>query len=232
MIELIAEISTNHGGDLSLAKAFIDRFAGAGADWVKFQYTRVTHLRPDDPQYDWFKSAELSDEQFAELKAHTEARGAKFLLTVFNAQDVPAVRAITDAVKIGSGEAREYELHEAIEAARFARVFASMPWDLCNGDWTCLRCIARYPTPEAYARRVASETPYANNEGWSDHVIGLSACEDAMLAGASIIEKHVQLPTQARPCRPFEATVEEFKALRRFADDDPETKFKGRWQHA
>lgn len=111
MIELIAECSTNHGGSVPLAKEFIRRFSEAGATWIKFQYTRVKHLRPDDQQYDWFKSAELSDDAFAELKAETEACGAKFLLTVYNWQDVSAVAKLsTQAIKVGSGEAKQEDL--------------------------------------------------------------------------------------------------------------------------
>ena len=229
MIELIAEIATSHGGQIALAKEFIDRFADAGADWIKFQYTRVQHLRPSDPQFEWFTKSEFSDEQFAELKAHTERRGSRFLLTVYNYQDVPAVKALgLDAVKIGSGEAHEESLHRAITLGPFRRVIVS---GASYPPWDSLRVIARYPAPADYARTLA-RVPYKHAEGWSDHTIGVSVCEDAIMAGAQLIEKHVQLPNQARPCRPFEATVDEFTQLRRFADDDPDVKFTGRWQYA
>lgn len=225
-IELIAEVSTNHGGSVPLAKEFIQRFAEAGATFIKFQYTRVKHLRPDDPQFAWFAAAELQDDQFAELKAETERCGAKFLLTVYNHQDVPAVRKLCDVVKIGSGEAKQDDLQAAIQQAGFSRVIMSG----LNGrpQWIELRCIARYPTPLRAAVRLARK-PYDHQDGWSDHVIGVEACEEAIMAGAKIIEKHVQLPNQARPCKPFEATVSEFKHLRTFADEDP-SRYLGRWQ--
>lgn len=229
-IELIAEVATNHGGSMPLAKEFIDRFAEAGATFIKFQYTRTVHLNPSDAQFAWFQKSELQDDQFAELKAHTESRGAKFLLTVYNHQDVPAVRKLCDVVKIGSGEANDHQLGEAVRVFSRRIVSAGQPTSPWNVSADLLKCIARYPTPLRAARRAARHL--GGYEGWSDHAIGVEACEEAMMAGAKIIEKHVQLPNQARPCKPFEATVSEFKYLRTFADDDPDVKFRGRWQYA
>ena len=240
-VALIAEIATNHGGHLEVAKAFIDRFAEAGADFVKFQYTRVKHLRPDDPQYAWFTQAEFSDDQFAELKAYTEARGAKFLLTVYHADDVPAVAKLsTEAIKIGSGEAGDRRIWRAIwdvnaiEGNGFTRVIASR--GLCRHDlptgWEILRCVTRYPAPlSACAQRPYATRASAGDVGWSDHCAGLDACFGAIAMGAHIIEKHVQLPHQARPAKPYEATMAELRELRQFADENPE-RFIGRWQFA
>src|SRR3990167_5889202 len=132
-IELIAEVSTNHGGSVALAKEFIWRFAEAGADWIKFQHTRVKHLRPDDPQYEWFKKAEFSLEQFQELKAECEKAGTKFLTTVYNHQDVPEVQQLgLEAIKIGSGEAEASRLADALRATSIPRIFVSL--GLCDAQ--------------------------------------------------------------------------------------------------
>ena len=231
-IELIAEVSTNHGGSVALAKEFIWRFAEAGADWIKFQHTRVKHLRPDDPQYEWFKKAEFSLEQFQELKAECGRAGVKFLTTVYNHQDVPEVQSLgLEAIKIGSGEAGEYALVRCVKAAGFGRVFISDGLQIPAGfDHELLRCITRYPAPHGMVSvRFGAGSWW---KGWSDHCVGLESCQVAILSGAAIIEKHVQLPRyQARSVRSFEATVDEFKSLRAFANEDP-TRFLGRWQHA
>ena len=236
MIELIAECSTNHGGSVSLAKEFIDRFADAGATFIKFQYTRVKHLRPDDPQFAWFQQAELSDDAFAELKAHTESRGAKFLLTCFNHQDVPAIAALgCEAIKIGSGEQNEETLNQAafgsglrvIRSVYFKRPHLNTKY----GD--VLTCVTRYPASlRSCFTAIEDGIKVQYVRGYSDHAIGMEAATWAIELGARIIEKHVQLEHQARPPRPFEATVSEFKYLRQFADDDPDVKFRGRWQFA
>lgn len=230
-VELIAEVSSNHGGDLSLAKAFIHAFADAGADWIKFQTTRVKHLRPDDPQYGWFQQAELSDDAHAELKAECDRVGVKFLTTVFHPAEIPMLKALgLEAIKIGSGEAGDNAFERAVKAAGFPRVIISDGILPPRGrQHELLRCISRYPAPHGMVPEAFSLG--GRYQGWSDHCIGTDSCEVAILRGARIIEKHVQLPEQARAPKPFEATVEEFKRLRAFADDDP-TRFVGRWRAA
>lgn len=228
-IELIAEVASSHGGSIALAKEFIHAFAEAGADWVKFQTTRVKHLRPDDSQYDWFAKAELSDDAHHELKAECEKAGTKFLTTVYHVDEVPFVRSITDTVKIGSGEACDFSLRAAVYEAGFARVIVGCGlgtiWYQHHAD--LLRCVTRYPCPAALAL-----APYGTEfKGWSDHCVGLEGCQIAISRGARIIEKHVSLPNQARPVQPWEASVAQFKQLRKFADENPQ-RFLGRWQCA
>ena len=228
-VELIAEVSSNHGGDVALAKEFIWRFAEAGADWIKFQTTRVRHLNPTDPQYEWFRQVELSDEAHWELKDACEHAGVKFLTTVYNKAEVPFLAGLRlAAIKIGSGEAGEDALVRVVTHAGFPRVFISDGLRVPKGFvHERLRCISRYPAPHG----CVPTTFYPRYVGWSDHCCGLASCQVAIIRGATVIEKHVQLPQQARPCRTYEATVEEFKELRRMADEDP-TRFLGRWQYA
>lgn len=237
---MIAECASNHGGDLSLAKAFIRCFAEAGADYIKFQTTRVKHLRKDDPQVEWFTRAELSDEAHVELKAECEAAGVQFLTTVYHPDEVPMIKALgCDTVKVGSGEAHEPELAKAIRKAKFDRVFVatgitSMQQSAYEYPYVLgveyLACVTRYPCPAACAVRHYGHEQYLPT-GWSDHCLGLDGCETAIIHGATVIEKHVQLPQQARLVKPWEASVSEFRKLRAMADEDP-ARFKGRWQAA
>jgi sialic acid synthase SpsE len=245
-VELIAEISTNAGGSVPLAKEFIHRFAEAGADYVKFQYTRVAHLSKTDPQYAWFQKAEFSLEQFAELKETCEQAGTKFLTTVYHHADVPEVASLgLEAVKIGSGEAHEESLAAAIGSAGFKRVIVGAgltePWESPFVELRrnrqrvqFLKCVTRYPCPSVMAQVRYAEAPMAwaavPYAGWSDHCTGLAGCQLAILGGATVVEKHCCLPNQARAIKPYEATVAEFAQLRAFADEDP-MRFKG-WQHA
>lgn len=250
-VEIVAEISSNHGGDIVLAKEFIHACAEHGADWVKFQTTRVKHLSPADPQYDWFKRAELSDDAHHELKAECEKAGVGFLTTVYNAAEVPFLASLgLDAIKIGSGEADCAPLAEALRASNIRRVIVSLGlqsdtqrvafawWSTPvaqNYGWSWqrdsrvefLRCVTRYPAPA-----MCAAGPYNwPVVGWSDHCVGLNGCRMAMIDGARVIEKHVMFPHQKRPPKPYEATMAELKDLRQFADDDPQ-RFIGRWQYA
>ena len=240
-VELVAEVSSNHGGDISLAKEFIYRFAEAGADWIKFQMTRVTHLRPSDPQYAWFQRAELSDDALMQLAETCSDLGVKFLCTINHADEAATLRSFSPFVKIGAGESREKSLRDAVMAQNFQRIYVSNPpegfWRVNKLDssraqrmkWNFtkvypLTTVSRYPCP-TFAADV-----HIGHYGWSDHCVGIEGAQLAIVKGARMIEKHVQLPFQARPAKPFEATLEEWRALRAFADDDP-SRFIGRWQH-
>jgi sialic acid synthase SpsE len=236
-VELIAEVSSNHGGSIPLAKEFIARFAEVGADWIKFQTTRVKHLRRDDPQYDWFTKAELSDDAHHELKAVCEAEGVKFLTTIYHPDEVPLMVALQmPLVKLGSGEADASVLVNAARGAELA-LLRSMHstgqrswWDRVKDSpdrW--LSTVCRYPASErACLKAIDDCVGYYRVVGYSDHSVGLDMAQWAIECGAQIIEKHVRLPHQAREGRAFEATVEDFKALRTFADEGPE-RFVGRW---
>jgi sialic acid synthase SpsE len=240
-IELVAEVSSNHGGDLSLAKEFCYRFAEAGADWIKFQMTRVAHLRPSDPQFAWFQRAELSDDYLAQLAELCGHLGVKFLCTINHADEAPILRSFSPFVKIGAGESHERTVRDAVMAQGFQRIYVSNPpenfWRVNKLDssratrmkWNLtkvypLTTVSRYPCP------VMAATVNLGHYGWSDHCVGLEGAQLAIVKGARMIEKHVQLPFQGRTAKPYEATIEEFRALRAFADENP-SRFIGRWQH-
>lgn len=232
MVELISEIASNHGGSVGRAIVFIERFAKAGADTIKLQYTRAHRLAKSDPQREWFERVELSDYDFQDLRDYTTSLGKKFLLTVYHPDDVAVVRSLTDEVKVGSGEAHSGGLARAITGANFNRVLVSNGirpphQDYRNTGAKILACISRYPHPVTL---VAAKLLETFSDGWSDHSVGLDGAMTAIALGAGIVEKHVQIREQSRAPQAFEATAEEFAELRRWADQNPE-RFLGRWNH-
>jgi len=236
-VELVAEVATNHGGSLALAQEFIHRYADAGVTWVKFQITRVRHLRPADPQWTWFQQAELPDDAWSTLAETCTRAGVGFLATVYHADDVSLLAALHPAaVKIGSGEAGEVSLARAIVASDIPRVIVGCglvgptksPFLRHLGRAPAvhfLRTVSRYPCPSS-----AAQADYSTYYGWSDHCVGLEGCYTAAIAGARLIEKHVYLPNQARAVQPWEASVADMAHLRRWLNDDPQ-RFRGRWQY-
>lgn len=83
-ITVIAEIASQHGGDLKLAKRYAVGARWAGADVCKFQYYDADEIMPkDDPRFEKVKAAQLSLEQLRTLKAHCENIGIGFLCTPF-----------------------------------------------------------------------------------------------------------------------------------------------------
>ena len=115
---VIAEVASNHGGDIDFAEECIRQCADVGADIVKFQSYQVKHLNPADPQYDWLKRAELSDADHERLLRRCEKEGVQFLTTAFHEDRVPFLASLgIPAIKVGSGEARKSALIEAIVAS-------------------------------------------------------------------------------------------------------------------
>lgn len=118
---IIAEAGVNHNGDLTLARQLIDVAADAGADAVKFQTFRASHLVSAEArmadyqvantgvaerQQDMLRRLELSADDHATLIAHCAARGIRFLSTPF---DPPSLHLLVDqfhldTLKIPSGE--------------------------------------------------------------------------------------------------------------------------------
>ncbi len=234
---LIAEVSSNHGGSIPLAKEFIHRFAEAGADYVKFQTTRVKHLNPADPQYAWFAQSEISDEDHYVLKECCETAGTQFLTTVYNAAELPFIKGLgCPIVKFGSGESDDVKLRRDAMALQL-KVWRSVQltglrWveQAGGGPETVFSCVTRYPASVESCRVAISRVGYYGVCGYSDHSNGLEMARWAIECGATIVEKHVSLPNQARVEKSYEATVAEFKALRQFADEGPE-RFIGRWSY-
>lgn len=231
-VEIIAEVASNHGGNLDLAIEFIQQFAVSGADTIKFQHINPLHLRAGDPQTVWFNRCAFTEEEWWHLRAACARENVGFLLTAFHALDVPMVRALSDRMKVGSGEAGEQSLAKAIHKARFDEVIVShgLTGEMLNYGAPTVRlgCVTRYPAPSGIAYAALCNDP--SLDGWSDHAVGLDECKAAIVAGAKVIETHVQLPNQARPPRAFEKTVDQIRELREFTDEDAEAKFVGRWQ--
>ncbi len=138
MIEIICEIASNHGGDMHLAEAFIEGCAEAGADWVKFQSYQVATLRPDDPQREWLAKAELSDADHETLMKACDKAHVKFLTTAFHHSRVPFLASLgLQTIKIGSGEANEPSLYEAVKTSTIRQAFVSFGYNqrIANTPW-------------------------------------------------------------------------------------------------
>ena len=234
-VTLIAECSTNHGGNLARAQQFAETFAKAGATIVKFQLTRIRHLRFGDPQYAWFAQCELSNAEVRDISQTVRENGAIPMWTVYHTDDIQElVDAGLTYLKIGSGEAHRPDIAMHLHALpdTFKHIYVSTgifpphPIYKLHPEVDFLTCISRYPTPHGLAVSLLATTGY---HGWSDHSVGFNECRAAVIAGATIIEKHVMMPTQARAHQPWETSASEFAAFRQWTQEDPEARFVDRW---
>lgn len=191
-IELIAELATNHGGDLDLAKRLIDYAAKGGAHTVKTQAYRVESLNPADPQYDWLKQSALSERDHEALMQHAESVGVEYFASVFDADSARFIAELCGRVKYAS----------TVKPFGFvlpATIYRSFPWETPDDRFTseadvALVTVPMYPTPMEVLTRVEWGT------GWSDHCEGIYGCVYAIARGATTVEVHVSIPGEGRNC--------------------------------
>ena len=230
---IIAEVTSNHGGDMGLAREFVHQAAAAGADYVKFQSWRASTVRDGtaDPQYQWFVQAELSDSAHRELIEECGRQGIGFLTTCFDIGRVDFLASLgMDTIKVGSPDLTSESMLLALRATfrhvivstgvgNDAEVAQAAEW-LRSGEFTLLHCVSLYPMPlaQAHLRRMNWLRRFTPSVGWSDHAEGLEVAKTAIAMGASFVEKHFCLgrngPGRAMA---WDATPDEIAALVAYA---------------
>ena len=162
--------------------------------------------------------------------AACQQAGIKPLSTPFDVDSLAMLRGLgLTTFKIASSESGNpwwmSYIHE--------QWFVSWPWGM-KAPWfphraTNLTAIPLYPTPlEAVGRATMLD-------GWSDHTIGITACQWALAKGATVIEAHLKLDGRGRNSV-WDKTPEDFAALRAFADkietiqSGVSTQFRERWR--
>jgi sialic acid synthase SpsE len=130
----IADIASNHDGELARARELILQAAEAGADAVKFQHFRAAEIVSDHGfralgvarghQAAWTKSVfetyrqyELDRDWTAALAAGAREAGVDFLSTPYDFDAVAHLADLTPALKIGSGDIDWLALVRAVAAA-------------------------------------------------------------------------------------------------------------------
>lgn len=196
---IVAEVATNHGGDIELACRMVEDAARCGVDVVKFQAHQSKHLNPDDPQAVWLRQAELSDADLTRLAWVCRDNGVRFLATAYTPERFAFLRGLSDEVKIGSGEAGSEAMRDAAVAAGFSRIYigCGLTGAQFGAPFVSMACVTAYPAPlvecclasALAARQLASQCDW----GYSDHYDGLQAIEFALELGASVIECHCAL---------------------------------------
>jgi sialic acid synthase SpsE len=230
---LIAELSTNHGGDVDLACDMVRQAAEAGADYAKIQSYDLAKLHPADPQRAWLTQAHLDEAAHRRIFQACKDAGIKPLSTPFDAGSLAMLRGLgLTTFKIASSESKN-DWWVPLDGEAW---FVSFPWGKAhalgsrNSRVVChLAAIPLYPTPLEAVGRTESI------EGWSDHVVGLAACQWAIANGAKVIEIHMHdTERRGRVCA-WDKSPDQIRQLRQFADDcltmtsGVATTFRRRW---
>ncbi|MEO1958902.1 MAG: N-acetylneuraminate synthase family protein [Nautiliaceae bacterium] len=213
-MKIIAEIGTNHEGDLGLAVEMIHAFAGAGADIVKFQAFVVEDMVPKSaPYYKRMKKLEVKKDWYPVLIKECEKAGVEFLSTATsfkslewmeesgakmykvasgNATHTPIIDKL---IEIGKPIILSLGLLEVSEIIDLVEYFEKKGFDLSK--LSLLHCHVEYPTPIEKSNlkniSVLKEMFPEITIGYSDHTISTLTPAIATALGAEIIEKHVYL---------------------------------------
>ncbi len=208
---IIAEIASNHCGDMNLAKCLIYEAKLQGADIAKFQ------LFDSKALYGEYKDYELTKEQTFELADYCKQVDIEFLSSVFDLERIKWCEEIgVKRYKIATRSNQNKELIEAICETGKPVIISSAPFKTPY-KWDFLYCIPLYPTP--LEKLALDSVDFSRDyDGFSDHTLGIMASQVALSRGACIIEKHFKLDNNPpNPDYSCSITPKELRQLVEFA---------------
>jgi N-acetylneuraminate synthase len=214
-VRFVAEVSSNHGRDLSRCLRFIDVAADVGCAGVKFQQFRIDRLfAPEalrrDPQLLARRAWELPEELHPELAARAKGRGLGYSCTPFYLDAVAVLEPHVDWFKISSYQVLWTALLTEVARtgkplvlstgmATLEEVMRAIDtlWDGGCRDLTLLHCVSTYPTRSEDSNLAAIETlrsAFGTPTGWSDHTVDPGVVLRAVHRwGATMVELHLDL---------------------------------------
>lgn len=223
-VTIIAEIGVNHEGSLGKALELIELAAGAGADAVKFQsYTPERYISSGDPERLARVTKYCLDlDAHKQLKRKADSCDIHFFSTAVSEDWVEPIAAISDTIKIASGDLTfEPVIRSAARTGRtiilsvglgeIAEIDRSVGWlkeeigsDKIAGRVALMHCVVAYPTPveQANVSNIGYlQQRYGLTAGYSNHVVGPSACYAAAGRGTKLFEVHFTDQKEGRSFR-------------------------------
>src|SRR3990167_11423277 len=210
---IVAEIGVNHEGKLDKAIELTHLAQRAGADIIKFQsYTPERFVASHDVvRMERIKRFALTEEEHLKLYALTKSIGVIFMSTPVTEDWIDFLNPLCLAFKIASGDITfKPVIQKAAQtgkplilstgASTIEEIDQAVEWiktivgaNNLNERLTLMHCVSSYPTPIQEANILSIpylRERYGLNVGYSNHVIGMSACLAAVALGAILIEIH------------------------------------------
>lgn len=212
-IPIIVEIGVNHEGNLDSAFEIMELASKAGAKIIKFQsYTPSRYASADNAErLQRVENFALSLEDFGSLKKEADNLGLQMLSTPLTEDWVEELSPLCPAFKIASGDITfKPVIEKAVQtgkeliistgSATIEEIDQAVVWvknivgeDNLKERLTLMHCVSAYPTPieQANVRSIPFlKERYGLRVGYSNHVMGMSACLAAVALGADIVEIH------------------------------------------
>ena len=218
---VIAEIGVNHDGSVDRALELVEHARAAGADAVKVQVFKATHLMhgsggfaeyqkttsADDSPIAMLQRYELNAEQYGRVVAAICKKGMIPIATPFSPGDVSVLERLDlPAVKIASPDIVNPVLLKRVAAlgkpmllstgtATMEEIGRAAEWlRAWHATYALLHCISCYPAPadEAHLGWISElARDFPVPVGYSDHTTDEWAGALAVAAGACLVEKHL-----------------------------------------
>jgi|688.fasta_scaffold152135_2 sialic acid synthase SpsE len=215
-IFIIAEIGNNHEGNYKNAKKLIYNAYLSGVNAVKFQIFNTEKFisKNNSESYSKFKKFELSQKLFLKLKKYAESLNLIFFGSAFDRESLNFLIKNTKIIKVASSENNNFEFickilknkKKCILSTGFLKfnqikqlikkLNKKFSKNFIKNNLTLLHCVSAYPTMGndlnlSVIKKLKST--FKLKIGYSDHSLGIKACEIAFLQGAEVIEKHFTL---------------------------------------
>lgn len=222
MVFVIAEIGTNHMGDLKIAKQIIDIAVNAGVDAVKFQKKSVEKIYTKKFLDSYLESPwgttqremrlhrEFSDKQFKEIDIHCKKKKTPWFVSCWDIDSQIQMRKFkTKYNKVSSAMIIHRKLLETIaEEKKYTFISTGMSemkditkavniFKKHNCPFELMHCHSAYPMPikEANLKLIPIlKKKFKCKVGYSGHEVAATNISiPAVLMGATSIERHVTL---------------------------------------
>ena len=226
MVFIIAEIGTNHMGNLEIAKQIIDVAKDAGCDAVKFQKKNINKIYTkefldstiDSPwgttQREMRLHREFSIKQFEEINKYCKKKKIMWFISCWDTDSQISMRKFkTKYNKVASAMLTHNKLLELIAKEKkytFISTGMSTMKDISNATkifkkhkcpFELMHCHSAYPMPteEANLNMIPTlKKKFKCKVGYSGHEIGATNISvPAVMMGASSIERHITLSRAA-----------------------------------
>ena len=168
-----------------------------------------TTKEPMTSQYELFcKHDKFWKKEMEELKSHCDKVGIEFLSTPFDIESAKFLNDLMDVFKISSSDITNKPFIEFIcnfkkpiilstGASFLYEIQESVSWiERAGNTLALLHCVLNYPTPDENANLgmiLGLKRAFPDKIiGYSDHTLpkDMQVCKNAILLGATIIEKH------------------------------------------
>ena len=220
-VEFVAEVSSNHNGDLNRCLQFVKKAKKCKCSGIKFQLFKIDKLFSNEaqrfnPEIEKRRDWELPVEFLPEISKKCKELDIKFICTPFYIDAVDKLEPFVDAYKIASYELLWHDLFKkcaqtgkpviiSTGMATMDEVQKSVDVLAYNGcrDITVLQCTSGYPTPPDQCNLSAIETMRKSIRiksdvnlvfGWSDHSVNEAVILRAIYRwDAKMVEFHFDL---------------------------------------